>query len=66
MEEKILLIRLLCFSIFILIAICGVLIGYAYSTNRRNERLEVINDRKTEIICEQNALIDEMRREREL
>lgn len=60
MEDKILVIRLLCFAIFVLIGVCGMMIGYAFTTNRRYERELTYSERKTEIIMSLNKDIEEM------
>lgn len=51
----------LCIAVFILV---GIIIGFIFFTNhliRWCERLEKESERKTELICQLNAQIDETR-----
>lgn len=55
----------LCICVFIVASIAVGLALFANYLFNRNERLEVQNERKTELICEQNNRIDDLQSEYE-
>lgn len=58
MEEKILLIRLLCLCIFVLVAFLSVTAGCLYTTARRNIRLKDVADKWLKDCLKMNIQID--------